>query len=65
MYEGRRASQVLRLLTDPTKRYQEAHCHLNAYLSQASPHRRTAQTQKHFHPYLRDNALGPASLDSD
>jgi hypothetical protein len=65
MYEAGRASQVLPLLTDPTKRYQEAHSHVNAYRSQGSPQRQTAQTPKHFHPYLWHNALGPASLDSD
>jgi hypothetical protein len=65
MYEGGRASQVLPLLTDPTKRYQEAHCHINGYRSQASPQRQTAQTQKYFHPYLWDNVLCPVSLDSD
>jgi len=65
MYESGRASQVLSLLTDPTKRSHEAHCPLNAHRSQASPQRQAAQTPKYFHPYLLDNLLGPARLDSD
>jgi len=42
MNEGGIASQVLPLPTDPTKRYEEARRHLNAYRSQASPQRQTA-----------------------
>jgi len=64
MYEGGKASQVFILLTDPTKRYQEAHGPLKAYRSQASQ-KQTTQTPNHFHPYLWDNVLSPASLDSD
>ena len=66
MYEGGRASQVLRLLTHPTKPYLEARCHLKAYRLQASPQRQTTQNPKIFSSFfLWDSVLGPASLDSD